>query len=118
MLRRSRALEERLRSRQAPAIPASVQQQIPRTAIVPMSALTPAAHLVVTFLEARHVVSDPLESQVSSILLKQVESEASWYQTRAASKVASDLQQSSAMNIIFQAVEVADPRRDDKDAEW
>ncbi len=119
MLGRSRALEDRLRARQGPLPSEGVERQIPRTALVPLSAFPPASLLTIAFLEARRIVSDPLESQISSILLTQaMENEASWYQTKAASKVASDLQQSSALNVIFQSVEISDPRRDDKNKEW
>src|SRR5438034_8750889 len=119
MLNRARSLEERLRARQAPLASELPQQQLPRTALVPMTAVPPAVQLLIPFLEARRVIADPLESQVSSIVEQVIEqTEASWYQTKAASKVASDLQQSAAMNIIFQSVEISDPHRDDKNQEW
>jgi hypothetical protein len=114
MMRRF-ALEDRLRSRRAPEEPAAeIESQGPRFGVVPTATSAAATRIVIALMEARKVVSDPLESETSSVLLSESDAEPTWYQTKLASKVASDLQQSSALNLIFQSVEMADPKRDDK----
>src|SRR4051812_7805914 len=115
MMRRF-SLEDRLRARRAPDQPAPEPetQSGPRFWPVPASNAPPATRVVIALMEARNVVNDPLESQISSVLLSDQDAEPTWYQTKLASKVASDLQQSSALNLIFQAVEMSDPKHDDK----
>jgi hypothetical protein len=117
MMRRF-SLEDRIRARTAREEPAfEPEPQAPRQWPVPAAAVPPAMRIVTALLEARKVVNDPLESQVSSLLVSEAETEPTWYQTKLASKVASDLQQSSALNLIFQAAEMADTKRDDKTKE-
>jgi hypothetical protein len=117
MMRRF-SLEERIRARTVREEPAfEPEPQAPRQWPVPAAAVTPAMRIVTALLEARKVVNDPLESQVSSLLLSEAETEPTWYQSKLASKVASDLQQSAALNLIFQAAEMADQKREDKSKE-
>jgi hypothetical protein len=118
MMRRF-SLEDRLRARRAPEAPEPETESHsgPRQWPVPIFTAYPATRIVIALMEARRVVSDPLESEVSSILVSEAEAEPTWYQTKLASKVASDLQQSSALNLIFQTAELADPKRDEKTRE-
>jgi hypothetical protein len=117
MMRRF-SLEDRIRARTAGELPPTEPEpQAPRQWPVPTAVVPPAARIISALIEARNVVNDPLESQVSSLLLSEAEAEPTWYQTKLASKVASDLQQSPALNLIFQAVDMADSKRDDKTKE-
>jgi hypothetical protein len=123
MMRRS--LEERIRERKSAEAEAAAAPdrpsppsppEPPKLWPVPVDAIEPADRLVGALMLARRVVNDPLETQASA-LLAQVEQAPTWYQTKAASKVASDLQQSPALNMIYHAVEMAESHHEDPNKE-
>src|SRR2546423_571119 len=100
MMHKSHSLEGRLQTRYVgPPPPLPPRRQFSRSALVPVSGVPLGARLAMALVDARRVRIDPLESNASSILAEAITDEPSWYETKLAAKIASDLQQNPAVSI-------------------
>src|SRR5581483_5958610 len=96
-----KTLEGRIRASQVAAAPTPAPSR-PRMALVPSGVMPLGARCAMVVIEASRVVDDPLAAPVSSWMFEADEpQEASWYQTRLAIQVATDLQRSTPLNIIM-----------------
>ncbi|HZT07597.1 MAG TPA: hypothetical protein VFC51_11245 [Chloroflexota bacterium] len=113
-----KTLEGRIRASQVAAAPTPAPSR-PRMALVPSGVMPLGARCAMVVIEASRVVDDPLAAPVSSWMFEADEpQEASWYQTRLAIQVATDLQRSTPLNIIMQIVNLAESSRINRAKQW